>query len=328
MAAKKKKPPTERTPAKTKTARYAVKDQTAADARRIIESPNPIPDPTPNFSSQEMSALIRERVDILVPLVCRRRNKPLYIYPYQEALVDWVVNRRHDWQLHMWPTGSGKTFALGIAFAILPVVSPGEEIVNISYTDKQAKIIFNEVKDVSLSSPALAKYVDRNQPFTNEEMNWTTEANFICRTANENNKGETLLGLHKTVVSIDESCSIHDDIYNSKIDRITAPDDFTRMMVEITTTHRRNHVYEAAADPACKTSKITWREGLAAGRYTVEFLERRRRKLGPEAFKVWYECEFPSKDANALFDPQWVRNAVEIGKSLGLKPEASGFEVK
>lgn len=203
-----------------------------------------------------------------------------------------------------------------------------EKAAVIANTDDQTKYIRDTVHDFYLYGHPILRnsLVDSAKDRVVIKRPNGDVSELVCRTANLNNMGDSLLGLQGlTTILLDERSILPDKIFTEKVDRITAPQGIRRLMVGITTTQNANHTYDwceawnlpkkEQCDPTKyhltgiggAVSKATWRDGVKVGRFSQEFIDRRHKQMGEEEFGWWYECEFPSKGGTQLIPPDLWR---------------------
>ena len=252
-------------------------------------------------------------------------GNPLELAPYQEEFIKTVLSRKKDRITFLAATRAGKSEAISVAIALLALFYPRERIVNISYTDVQAKIIFERVKaHLVEDSPVIRSYVDvgktlgTHKEFSKERMfmkNGTDIRIFSTGTGTTNSAGESLLGFGASILVIDESGSIPDEVYSTKIVRMLGSarsNGLNSMLIELGTPHQRNHFYEAFRSPRYTVFHVDWKKAVDAGRMTPEFVEEQRERLTPLQFSMWYGAEFPSISDDGVFDEHEIeRNYIE-----------------
>lgn len=256
------------------------------------------------------------------------RVKPYY---YQEPTIANLLFQPWDIQDYLLPTGCGKTVGVSMGES-LRMYFRTEKAAIIAATDEMTKYIRDTVhgyynfghavfRDALMDSAKDRVVVQRPNGDVSE---------LVCRTANLNNEGDSLLGLQGlTTILLDERSLLPDEIFFQKVDRITAPHGVDRLMVGITTTQTVNHVAEwceshllprrekvVATVPHITAQggavyKATWRDGVKAGRYTQQYIERRHKQLGEELFASWYEAEFPATGEEQLIGPDLWRLMVD-----------------
>lgn len=251
-------------------------------------------------------------------------GQPLNLAFYQSDFVSAVLSRKFDRIIFLAATQSGKSSAIANAIAWLALLSPNERIINISYTDDQAKIIFERVKaHLVEDSPEIRQYVDLNRSLLKSKeysksrmfMKNGTEIRVMSTGKGETEMvGESLLGFEGTVVIVDEAGSIADNVYRTKILRMlgaTRSTGLAKMLILSGTPHKPGHFEESWHDDSFKKFKVDWRMAVKAGRMTEKFVESQRKQMTRSEFEAWYEAIFPSMTEDSVFDMKEVeRNIV------------------
>jgi len=211
-------------------------------------------------------------------------------------------------------TGYGKTLALAIAELLSAVLNQGIRIGHISRSQKQTSICYDYILSFLSRNQLLYDILPQGKR-TPQELSKTMSREKISigdslitiLTANLNKKGTNLLGWHFDIVIEDESAEIPDYIENVMIGRMleVGPNDkFIKIHVKISTTHQRGHFKEwidNRIELNIKVIIIDDVKGISEGRVKIEFLEDRKRALGPELYGIWYQCKFPEQDSDAVF---------------------------
>ncbi len=110
------------------------------------------------------------------------------------------------------------------------------------------------------------------------------------------------------LIVLDESCRIPKDLYNNYISRMLGPHG---RLVEIgNPLHKFNHFYEHWCNPLFNRIKIDYKQGIAEGRLTQEFIDEQKMNLSPMMFKVMYESEFPDSVEDALIPYEWIERNI------------------
>ncbi len=241
-------------------------------------------------------------------------NNPVILTPTQEALVRDYISLKYPEIVVAAYTGYGKTMTLSIAMILAAIIHDGVRIGHISVSGQQTNLAYDYILEF-LSRQPLFKPLLPTGKRTLEELRKVMNKSKITignsvisiHTANLNQRGRNLLGLHFDIVNRDEDAEIPDEIYNEKIGRMLeeSVEDRARgtrkMSVGISTTHHRGHFKKLMEDPNVKKYVIPDKIGLAEGRVTPEFLAKRRKELGDYKYGIWYQCKFPKQEANKFF---------------------------
>lgn len=248
-------------------------------------------------------------------------GKPLELTPYQTAFLRDVLLKKNNKIIFCASTRSGKSEVISIAIILLALIYPNEEITVVSATWAQSQIIFLKAKQHLRDSPTVFAQVDISNEFSKQEFNIINHSTVKCMSAGGSSKGEGLLGFGSTILVLDESGSIEDEIYYQKILRMIATGRRPRMIIESGTPHRKNHFYETWTNPDYKKYHVTWRDAVDAGQINEEEIKSLRQRLSEIEFKMWYEAEFPDEAEDSLFKYKDVLNAQEA------KIEGEGIRV-
>lgn len=138
-----------------------------------------------------------------------------------------------------------------------------------------------------------------------------------------NDAGDILIGHGGQNLIEDDAALIPDKIHGKALRMLGGHKE--NFLLKITNSFGRNHAYRSRNDPKFKKFIIDYKQGLAEGRLTDEFIEEMRSNLDTVMFGVLYECVYPPSDMvedggwMALLTPEQVeeaqkRNVQSIGK--------------
>lgn len=138
-----------------------------------------------------------------------------------------------------------------------------------------------------------------------------------------NDAGDILIGHGGQNLIEDDAALIPDKIHGKALRMLGGHKD--NFLLKITNSFGRNHAFRSRNDPKFKKFIIDYKQGIAEGRITPEFIEEMRNSLDPVMFGILYECVYPPSDMiedggwMALLTPEQVeeaqkRNLQSIGK--------------
>lgn len=141
-----------------------------------------------------------------------------------------------------------------------------------------------------------------------------------------NDAGDILIGHGGQNLIIDDAALVQDKIYGKALRMLGGHKE--NFLLKITNSFGRNHAFRSRNDPKFKKFIIDFKQGIAEGRITPEFIEEMRETLDPVMFGILYECVYPPSDMvedggwMALLTPEQVeeaqKRAPEI-QSIGTK---------
>jgi len=104
---------------------------------------------------------------------------------------------------------------------------------------------------------------------------------------------ESAMGFGSKRVILDESSLIGDDLYATVKRMLGGYAYKDQFLLEIGNPFHRNHFYRTWHSPIYNKVYLDYKDGLAEGRYSPEFIEEMR---GEAFFDVFYECKFPDEE--------------------------------
>ena len=253
-----------------------------------------------------------EKVDELVAtLFVDDTGQPFKLTRYQKKFLEDALEKKYLKMQFCAATRSGKSEIISIAIVLLALIYPNEDIKVISYTWQQSQIIFNKAKQHIFDNPDSAKLIDTTNEFSRQEINFKNGSKVKCMSAGGSGKGEGVLGFGATILVIDESGSIEDEIYYQKIMRMITAGRVDRMVIESGTPHRKNHFFETFNNPNYHKYVVTWREAVDEGQMSEKEVMEIKERISEIEFKMWYEAQFPEEAEDSLFKYNDVKDAQE-----------------
>jgi hypothetical protein len=235
---------------------------------------------------------------------------------YQHDFVKQVLERKHNKYIMLSATRVGKTECNAILAVLMAILYDGEEVVNIAPRFKQADIMFKRIKGFIMNDARLRSFVDESRGFRRDEINLINNSVLRCLSASVEKEGESLLGFGATTLLIDEAGSIPDEIFNTRIMRMTAASKVknrTPIMILIGTPHIMNHFYDSWNDDEFIKFKVTWQEGVKAGILDKTEVDYYKKRMTDVEFDVWFNANFHGGD-NVLFESKLVREISVVNK--------------
>jgi hypothetical protein len=238
-------------------------------------------------------------------------GNPFVLTSYQRRFLKDVLLKKYKKYIFCAATRSGKSEVISIAILLLALIYPREEIVVISATWNQSRIIFEKAKKHLFDHPEILKEVDMSNEFSKQEINFKNGSKIKCMSAGGGSKGESLLGFGASVLVIDESGSIPDEVYYTKIIRMITTGRKERTIIESGTPHIKNHFFETFNNPNYKRYHVSWKEAAKEGQMSKEEVLQAKERLSEIEFTMWYEAEFPEEGEKSLFSYKDVLYATE-----------------
>lgn len=245
---------------------------------------------------------------------------PLSLTHYQAEFARKVLRRDKGKYLFVATTRGGKTESTSIIAILLALIYDGDKIVIVAPTFKQANKLFTRIRSHIMGSKHfLRPLVDKTKPFTKEELHFVTGSSITCLSAHNE---ESLLGHGCSTLIIDESGSIKDETYKTRIARmLTGKLKHPPLVIMLGTPHTINFFYEAYKGGDFDTTRVSWKDAVDAGRLNLEEVEYQRKIMSEDEFAVWYEAEFRPLDEDLLFDMERVKKASVLERVQSPHPD-------
>lgn len=245
---------------------------------------------------------------------------PMTLTDYQADFAKKVLLRDKGKYMFVATTRGGKTESTSIIAILLALIYDGDKIVIVAPTFKQANKLFMRIRShIFGSKHFLYPLIDKSKPFTKEELHFVTGSSITCLSAHN---PETLLGHGCSTLIIDESGSIADETYKTRIARmLTGKLKHVPLVIMLGTPHTINFFYEAYRGGDFDVTKVHWKDAVAAGRLNLEEVEYQKKIMSEDEFAVWYEAEFRPLDDDLLFDMERVKQAMILNRLASPHPD-------
>lgn len=243
---------------------------------------------------------------------------------YQKEIVETIVKKKHNKVIICAATQSGKSKAIAIALILSALFNPGEEIINVSATYLQAKIIFDYVKQHLFDSPLIANEVINAKELNAQRIVFRNNSSIKILSAGGAAEGESLLGHSATTLIVDESGSIADNVFTQKIVRMLAAEKGRpKILVESGTPHRKGHFFESWNDPSYYKIHVDWKKAVSEGRLDYDYVMSERERMTEKEFDMWFNAKFVDEVDNVLIPFSWIEKAINkydfANKEIGTK---------
>lgn len=252
-------------------------------------------------------------------------GNPLMLAKYQSDFIKAVIKRDKTRFMYKAATQSGKSLTISVLLALVAILFPNERIVNVSCTEQQARIIFDQTKKFLVEdNPIIRSMVDLNRSvgstkeFSKTRMfmkNGTEIKVLSTGMGATENVGNALLGMSASILVVDEASSIPNDVFTTKILRMLGASrtvGLQKILILSSTPQTSNFFEDAWHDPEYEKFSVDWKMAVEAGRLDLKTVEEQRRKMTKSQFSMWYDADFPSMLEDSIFDMEEVeRNIVE-----------------
>lgn len=146
--------------------------------------------------------------------------------------------------------------------------------------------------------------------------------------------GDILIGHGGQNLIEDDAALIPDPIHGKALRMLGGHASHDSFLLKITNSFGRNHAYRSRMDDKYKKFVIDYKQGLAEGRLTEEFIQEMRESLDPVMFGILYECVYPPSDMAEeggwmpLLTPEQVEDAQNRAASIqSIGPKKMGVDV-
>lgn len=117
-----------------------------------------------------------------------------------------------------------------------------------------------------------------------------------------NDAGDILIGHGGQNLIEDDAALIPDKIHGKALRMLGGHK--TNFLLKITNSFGRNHAFRSRYDPKFKKFIIDYKQGIAEGRISEEFIQEMKGSLDPIMFGILFECKYPPSDM--IEDGGWM----------------------
>ena len=247
-------------------------------------------------------------------------GNPFILTNYQTDFIKAVIKREKTRFIYKACTQSGKSAAISVLLALFAIFFPNERIVNISCTESQARIIFDQTKKFLVEDNVeIRKRVDLNRSigsrkeFSKTKMfmkNGTEIKVMSTGMGTTESVGNSLLGMSATILVIDEAASIPNEVFTTKILRMLGASrtvGLEKILILSSTPQTSNFFEDAWYDPRYEKFTVDWQQAVDAGRMDLKTVMEQKDKMTKSNFDMWYNANFPSMLEDSVYDMDEVK---------------------
>lgn len=218
---------------------------------------------------------------------------------------------------------------------LLACVSRVEKVIIIGPSAEQAGIIMNYVIQHVFDNPLFTSMIVYEGSLERLKKE-TSKTRITFRNGSEiriitadvrtlKKEGKSLMGFGASIVVVDESCLVPDNIY-SKILRMVLTQK-TGKIIKLANPFEKNHFYKSFISPRYVKVHVDWRQAVAEGRLTEAGVAEAREEMPPLDFMIFYEVQFPEGGAeDSLIPLDWIEMAV-VQKGISGEKRQAGLDV-
>ncbi len=272
--------------------------------------------------------------------VCRlffknEKGYSLELTTYQAIIVKTIFFKWPKRSICTATTRAGKSVGVAIGIILVACFRSGEQIRLIAPTGDHTKIVMGYVVDYLLSSEVLSDrlMVDMKgmgvkrlkKELTKKKLKWKNGSEIMSISANISTAGRSAIGWGGSLVVVDEGEQIPKELIVEKIMRMLGDtEDAAIFMIGNPVVY--GFMYDKSTEPGWDFLRVDWKQCVAAGRLTKEFVMERKAEMTKNQFKIWYEAEWPDELEDQLFNQRARNNifaplTVEEKELLTLEPD-------
>lgn len=237
-------------------------------------------------------------------------GNPIVLTPGQLEIFDIIAGRLYPRTWVGTYTQYGKSFTVGLA-TLTRVAHYPEKWTIVAPKADQAKIIMGYIIDHVFDNEAIAKKFEIPPNESAERIRRERSKNRLtfrmadgsiggvqilsAQGKSKKNVLDAVMGFGSPNVILDESSLLSDDHFAGIIRMLGGYKD--NFIMQIGNPFYRNHFEKASKNPLYHKVRIDWRQGVAEGRITEDFIDEVRDEMRPDVFRVLYDVRFPDADA-------------------------------
>jgi hypothetical protein len=232
-------------------------------------------------------------------------GQPMVLSAGQIEIFKTIFLRKHSRVNINASTQYGKSTSIALAL-ILRSISKKESWAVIAGKTDKARIIMEKVIQHIFDNEFFVKQleIDKNEPLerikrerSKDKITWKGGGEiriYSAQTKSQKNVNDALTGFGSPNIVEDESALIPDPFQTMILRMLGGHKD--TCLVKIGNPFYRNHFYKTSISTKYYQIKIDYRQAMAEGRYTQEFIDEARENMTSQEFRVLYESEFPDEE--------------------------------
>lgn len=245
--------------------------------------------------------------DLVRKLYLNSEGEPFELTPGQEEIFEIIFKRKYPRTQAMTPTQYGKSDDCGMA-VLTRIISHPELWAVVAPTLKKAGIIMGYIIGHIFDNPIITSQFQIGPEESLERIRRDRRKDkltfrlgkgkiggvFILSVEGKRIKQviDAIMGFGAKSIILDESGLISDQHYAGVKRMLGGHKD--NFLFEIGNPFRRNHFLRTWRDPLYHHIKIDWKQAVAEGRMTKEFIDEMRREA---FFDILYNVNFPEEEA-------------------------------
>lgn len=235
-------------------------------------------------------------------------GEPFLLSPSQEKVFEYIYDPKYRRVAIKTVTQFGKSDVTSMAI-IHSLIDRPEKILIVSPSIKQSEIIMGYIIDHLFDHDDIKSLLEVDEPLARLKRERSKQRITLkngsevailtadARTVSQEAKG--LMGFGASTVVVDESAIIPDEMYG-KIFRMVGGTG--GKIVQLGNPFPSKHFSDTFDDPTYTTLTVDWRQAVAEGRFTKEYIEEARRTITHFDFTVFYDCIFPRNEGDVFRD--------------------------
>lgn len=201
-----------------------------------------------------------------------------------------------------WPRQSGKSQTISV-YIVIRVMLESLAILITSPTQTQSDELYFKVRTFIEGNEIFKSQLTK---ITETEMRFKNGARI--KSLPSGTDGKSIRGHTADIVIIEEAGIMKDSIVNTVIVPMLASKKDKGQIIKIGTPLTKNHFYRSCfVDPNYTVISISWPEVVAAGQYSIDFINEQKENLLDIEFASEYEAMFISDDY-AFFTAQLIED--------------------
>ena len=291
-----------------------------------------------------MSPQDQRAYDIVRKLFKNDYGEPFLMTPGQIQLFRAIYEKQHPRIQFDCYTQYGKSDTVSMAMLLRATTFAEKWIVLGATKDKSRIIVEKLIKHIFENEYTLSKFeispdesIERiRRERSKDKLTFRVDeqggiGTVIAMSADARRKsadaGDILIGHGSQHLIEDDAALIPDPIHGKALRMLGGHKE--NFLLKITNSFGRNHAYRSRMDPDFVKIVIDYKQGLAEGRITQEYMNEMRSALDPVMFGILYDCVYPPADMvedggwMPLLTEEQVKTAMErVLQSKGTKRAA------
>jgi len=224
------------------------------------------------------------------------------LYTYQLSFLKACLTKNRV--VAIWPRQSGKSQTVSV-YCLFRALLDKIQIIIVAPTQSQSGELYLKIRAMAEENEVIKSQITKS---TETEMIFLNGSRILSLPCGP--EGKSIRGYTADIVVLEEAGIMKDSIVNTVILPMIAAKKDKGQIIKIGTPLLKNNFYESCFNKKYEVIKITWRDCVEVGQYSLDFIEEQKSNLLANEFLTEYEAEFPD-DSMSFFTQELINKCID-----------------